>query len=369
MSNELLVIENVELVPFFTKGEAVDETLAKIEAEAMAFVPGDLSVKKNRDAVKAMVTKVTKSKTYLEKHGKELAAEYKLIPKQIDAQRKKVKDNLTLLAESVRRPLTEYEIEDKRIKEEQAEQERLAEIAEKIELLWDDAHSRLNQFNLGILMTEDLLADQQKKRDEEIARVAAGEAKAKAEREAQAEIEAAKAAEAKAKQDAIDAENKRLADIEAARVREEQQRQAAIQAEIELQEAEERRIAQEAELKRQAEIAEQQRVEREKQLAIEAEQRAKQAELDRIENERQAKILAEQAAEQARLDEVARQEAIKKQEADQLSAREANKTHIGQVCKQAKETLMAATGLTEEQARAVITAIAKNQVANCKINY
>ena len=58
----------------------------------LSFVPGDLSVKKNRDAVKAMVTKVTSSKTYLEKEGKAFSRQNirkSLKESLIDANRKK----------------------------------------------------------------------------------------------------------------------------------------------------------------------------------------------------------------------------------------------------------------------------------------
>ena len=144
MSNELVVIENLDLVPFFTKGDSLDSTLERIEKEMLSFVPGDLSVKKNRDAVKAMVTKVTSSKTYLEKEGKALAAEYKEIPKRIDANRKKTKDFLTELGAKVRQPLTEWEVEDKRIKAEEAariDDEKKVEDDRKAKLAADKAHA------------------------------------------------------------------------------------------------------------------------------------------------------------------------------------------------------------------------------------
>ena len=219
MSKELLVLEKLEVVPFFTKGDSLDETLAKIEDEALAFVASDLSVGKNRDAVKAMVTKVTKSKTYLEKEGKKLTDEYKAIPKAIDANRKRVKEFLTELQAKVRQPLTDWEIEDDRIKAEKAEAERLAEIAERIELIWDFAHIQLNQFNLGVEWCDWIVTELQRERDEEIARVAAEKAKADAEEKAKADIEAAKQLAAKAEQDAINAENKRIADAKQAEVK------------------------------------------------------------------------------------------------------------------------------------------------------
>jgi len=340
MSKELLVIENVKLVPFFTKGDSIDETLAKIEAEALAFVAGDLSLLKNRKDVTAMVTKVTNSKTYLENNGKELAAEYKLIPKAIDANRKKVKDFLTELQAKVRKPLTDWEAEQKRIAEEKAEAERLQKIADEIAFMWEFAWTENEAFDKAKEDARLAEIERQRLHDEEVAR------------------KATEVAEAKAK-----------AEIQAAKDREEAQRKAAIQAEIDAQLAEERRVAQKEESDRQAKIAEQQRIEREKQMAIEAKQRAKQAELDRIESERQAKIQAEQAAEQARLNEIARQEAEAKAEEDRITAIKENKAYKSKIYKQSKECLMLECGLTEEQARAVVKAIASNKIANCTVNY
>lgn len=253
MSNELAIIKNVELVPFFTKGNAVDETLAAIEKEALAFVAGDLSVLKNRKAVTAMVTKVTDSKTYLEKNGKELAAEYKAIPKVIDATRKKTKDFLTELQAKVRLPLTEWEAEQKRIAEEEAERIAKEELAKQVEL----------DHELGLLLNaefdrkreEERIAEVERQRlhDEAIAKEAAAKAKREAEEAAKDKIEAAIKAEREAKereeeqrQAAINAENKRLADIQAVKYEAERKENARIQAEEKAkreQEAEAARLA------------------------------------------------------------------------------------------------------------------------------
>jgi len=72
MSNELAVVENLDLVPFFTKGDKVDDVLAAIAEKARQHVP-DVSTDKGRKAIKANVTFVTKSKTFLEKQRKTLA--------------------------------------------------------------------------------------------------------------------------------------------------------------------------------------------------------------------------------------------------------------------------------------------------------
>lgn len=116
MSNELLVIEKLELVPFFTKGDSVDKILEQIAKEARAHVP-NVSTTKTRGEITANITKVTECKTYLEDERKKLADEYKLIPKKIDANGKRVKDFLTSLQKELRQPLTDWEIERKQAKD------------------------------------------------------------------------------------------------------------------------------------------------------------------------------------------------------------------------------------------------------------
>ena len=308
-NKELLVVEKVKLVPFFTKGEQVEDLLAQIEKEVLAFVP-DVTTAKGRDEIKKMTTKVTKSKTYLESKGKELAAEYKAIPKVIDANRRTVKEKLTALAEQVRAPLTEYEEEAKRKAIEKMEREKAEKLAAEVET----AHE------LALFMND--------KFDDE--RAAAVEAERKAEEERRAIAKAER-----------EAREKRIAE-EAA---------AAAQASAE-------------QAKREAEEAEKARIQAEKQAAIDAEQ----AELRRIEAEKQAKIDAEKAAEAARQAELDRQ----KQEAEQLAAekakREANKKHIGAIRGAAKECFMA-KGLDEATAKKLVLAIHNNEIANVSISY
>jgi hypothetical protein len=321
MRNELLVIENLELVPFFTKGESLDSVLEQIEKEAMSFVAGDLSIKKNRDAVKAMVTKVTKSKTYLESHGKDLATEYKEIPRRIDANRKKTRDFLTELQAKVRQPLTEWEEEEARIKAEEA----AAVEAEKLRIQIESDHE------IALLMDEkfnrelaDKLAEEKRIEEERQAQIE----KERAEREVRIAEEAKIKAEQEAKLREESLERERLAAIE----REEQAKREAIA-------AEERVKAQAEEAERQRVIAE----EKAKRDAKEAAERAKQAEIDR------------QKKETERL----------KQEADKKAA---DRKHAGLIHSQMVDAFVL-SGMDKESATQAVTAMAKCLIPNVKINY
>lgn len=242
---DLLIIEKLELVPFFTKGEGIDSVLEKIAKEARSIVH-DVSTAKGRDAVRAHVTKVTKSKTYLEAQGKLLASEYKEIPKKIDSNRKSVWDFLDSLQKEVRQPLTDWEDEQAKIKAEDEarlaaeENQRVIDSDYEIALLLMGRDFKLRQELAEEAEQQRIAYEENLKR--EAAEQAVADAKLLAEQLAQkaiqdkqdaineaARLEAARVAqEAKYKQDAIDAENRRLADIEATKQVEIDRQQKAI---------------------------------------------------------------------------------------------------------------------------------------------
>jgi hypothetical protein len=115
------------------------------------------------------------------------------------------------------------------------------------------------------------------------------------------------------------------------------------------------------------------KAEREKFEAIEREEAAKEAakkaEQDTINAKAQAEDQAIKAAEQARLDEVARQEAVEAEKARQEQDRLANVEHCRNFNAQAFIDLQAFAGISEDQAKSVVVAIARNQISNITINY
>ena len=116
---DLVVIEKTNALAVFTSQEQLDPLIEAIEKEARSLVP-DLSTKKGRDAIASMAHKVARSKTYIDNAGKDLVAELKALPKQIDESRRLVRERLDALKDEVRRPLTEWEAEQERIKAEEA---------------------------------------------------------------------------------------------------------------------------------------------------------------------------------------------------------------------------------------------------------
>lgn len=122
---DLVVIEKSNAMAVFTSKEQLDPLLEKIETEARSLVP-DLTTKKGRDAIASMAHKVARSKTYIDNAGKDLVAELKALPKQIDESRRIVRERLDALKDEVRKPLTEWENAESARKE--ALQHRLADL-------------------------------------------------------------------------------------------------------------------------------------------------------------------------------------------------------------------------------------------------
>lgn len=317
---DLVVIEKQNAMAVFTTKEQLDPLIEAIEKEARSLVP-DVTTKKGRDAIASMAHKVARSKTYIDNAGKDLVAELKALPKQIDESRRIVRERLDALKDEVRRPLTEWESEQERLKAEEAarikaeEDRKQFEADHEIALLMNDAFDR----DLAEKKAE---AERQRiAREEELKRQAAEQARLEAEQKAQAEREAAARREAELKLKAEQAERDRI-------------------------EAEQR-------AQREAEEA-RQRAEREKQEAIAAEQRKAQEEADRIKR-------AAEAKEAARL-------AEEKRIADEEAARAADKEHRRTVNRRVISDLTA-QGIPEEFAQKALLAIAGGKVQDAHIKY
>lgn len=318
---DLVVIEKKNAMAVFTNNDQLDPLIEAIEKEARSLVP-DVTTKKGRDAIASMAHKVARSKTYIDNAGKDLVAELKALPKQIDESRRVVRERLDALKDEVRRPLTEWEAEQERIKAEEAMNALHAEALAMNEEFDRQMAARIeSDHEMALLMNDAFDREQADKaaeaerqriaREEEIKRQAEEKAKREAAEQAQREIDAAAAREREA--------------ILAKERAEREQREAA------------------------------ERAEREKQAAVEAERRKAQEEADRIRRE------AEQR-EQARL-------AEEKRKADEQARREADVKHRKAVGAEVVKALMANTSLTRDQAIEVLTAVKDGRIPYTGISY
>ncbi|QMF99465.1 hypothetical protein [Klebsiella oxytoca] len=328
---ELVVIEKKNAMAVFTNNDQLDPLIELIEKEARSLVP-DVTTKKGRDAIASMAHKVARSKTYIDNAGKDLVAELKALPKQIDESRRVVRERLDALKDEVRRPLTEWEAEQDRIKAEEAMNALHAEALEmNIKFDQELAAKFEADHEMALLMDKDI--------DRERADKAA-----EAERQRIArEEEIKRQAEEKAKRET---EEKHRAELEALARREAEERAAKERAERERIEAQQR-----AERER---IAAEQKAEADKQAAIETERRKAQEEADRIRRE------AEQR-EQARM-------AEEKRKAEEEARRAADVEHRRGINTAAVQALIN-QGIPHEWAKACIIAVALGKVPATTIKY
>ncbi|HHE4958814.1 cell envelope biogenesis protein TolA [Proteus mirabilis] len=252
MANELVVIEQATALDLFTAPEKVNQMLEHIKSlaeEERKELDSDFSVAKNRKAFASLAYKVAQTKTYIDKEGKAVVDKLKELPKKVDASRKMFRDELDALSTDIRKPLTEWEAQEKAREEAEA-------LKKQIELDREEALQMNELFDLRKAEEE----RQRIAREEEMKRQAAEQARLEAERKAQQEIEAAAKREREAKEAAERAEREKQEAIQRAeqaakeaKERAEREKQLAVEAERKkAQEAEQARLAEE-ERKRQEE--------------------------------------------------------------------------------------------------------------------
>ncbi|EFG0142888.1 hypothetical protein BLY22_002522 [Escherichia coli] len=317
---DLTVIEiKPDQAPALYVAGGLDAYLEQIR-QAVNEVP-DLSTKKGRDRVASLAAQVSRSKTAIEKPGREYLKRLKEAVRPAEAEIKRFVDACDELRDETRRPLTEWEAEQERIKAEEAmnamhaealvmneefDRQRAAQIEadHEMALLMNDAFDRDRE-------EQRLKAEQaQRERDERLKQEAADKAKREAEERHKAELDAAARREADEKARADAAERKRKEDAD--------------------------------------------RAEREKQDAIAEEKRKAQEEADRIKREAEAKEKTRLAEEQRKAEEEAR--------------RAADKEHRRTVNRRVYADLIA-QGIPEEFAQKAVLAIAGGKVQDAHIKY
>jgi hypothetical protein len=352
-----------------------------VEKEVTAEVP-DLSTRKGRERIASLAAKVSKSKSAVEKPGRDYLKRLKEMPKVVETELREFVTKMDALRDATRQPLTEWEkaedarvdkhndgiqqIKDLAVFTETPTAAHVAQVISDLELVaidesWQEflpEAAQVKDKSLASLRT--LLADRTK-HEAELAEIAKFNAE-KAEREQQERDAAiARAAVEKAQREAAEAAQ---AERDAAARREQalidQAAQAQRDADQKIRDAEAAASNQALQLQLAAEKAERQKV---------------QAEADRvaaIQSAERERIASEQrqaaAVEQARLAEVARANAAADEINRQAAAREADKAHKGAIYKAAKEAFIA-NGMSEECARLAVKVIASGFIPAISITY
>lgn len=329
--SELAIIEIVpDMAPSIYVENGLEKFLEQIR-ESVKEVP-DLSTAKGRARIASLAAQVSRSKTAVEKPGRDYLRHLKEAVKPAEAELRRFVSACDEMRDEVRRPLTEWEAEQERIKAEEA-WNAMHEEALVMNKMFDDQRAAQIEADheMALLMND----------------VFDREAKAKAE-------------EAERQRIAHEEELKRQAEEKAKREAEEKierERAESARREAELkfkaEQAERDRIA--AEQKAEAEKKEAaDRAEREKQEAIAAEQRKAQEEADRIKREAEEKEAARLAEE--------------KRIADEAAARAADVEHRRAINAAAVQSLID-HGIPEDWAKACVVAIARGKVPATTINY
>lgn len=369
---KLIAIEEIseENAPAIYVAGGLKQFIDLVKAEVEGEVP-DLTTRKGRERIASLAAKVSKSKTAVEKPGRDYLRRLKEMPKVVEAELREFVTKMDALRDETRRPLTEWE---------QAEAERVK--GHEMRMLG----LRAEASDLGSLNTEELLssiarvesvalddsweefaAEAGQVKDQVLAALREALAARQKYEAEQAELaRLRREAEERAEQDRIRLAQEAAVEAERQRVAQQQQaeREAAARREQELldqaaaqeREAENQRL----QLKLQAEQAERARLQAEADR-VAAEQRAEQ--------ERQAAVRrAEEAAEQARQDERRRADAAAAEIVRQQEARERDEAHRRSINRAALDAFVAG-GMTEECAKQAITLIAQRKIPNIAISY
>lgn len=330
---ELEIADQNIVVAAFRKPGGTAELFERIAQEARSHVP-DVTTKKGRDQIGSLAMKVSKSKTFIEKCGKELVAEQKAQIKLIDDDRIATVKKFDELRNEILAPRDAWD---------QAEKDRVQAIQDKIAQFDSgrvDIGSPLNLIVSVIAEIEAIVIDESFAEYQEQAKLQKYEClevlrKVQVEREKyeaeQAELERLRQAEILRQQQERDAQIAREAAEKATREAEEKARFEAERVQREKAEAEQR----EARLKAEKEAAELRAVQ------------AAENERKRIEAEQVAKAEAERKA---------------------AEAREADVAHKKQICSEALKGLTD-LGVSVDQGKAILNAINKGLVPHVSIKF
>lgn len=332
---EIVAIEQPEIIEAFKVEGGTKALFGRVSENARSVV-FDMSVKKDRESLKSFAYSLARIKTTVDNHGKELVSGIKQQAALIDADRKFWRDNMELLQDEIRKPLTDFE---------QAEKDRIAKHEESI--------LSINFYKTAVIADKDSVWLKGVIRNvEEIAIDSSFE-----EYEEQAKIAKYETLEflrttlvAREKYEAEQAELERLRQAEILRQQQEREAQIAREAAD--------KATREAEEKARFEA---ERVQREK---LEAEHREARLKAEKEAAELRAVQAAENERKRIEAEQFAQAEAARKAE----EARLADVEHRKQICGEALKGLTD-LGVSVDQGKAILNAINKGLVPHVSIKF
>lgn len=387
---ELALIGKPNALALFEE-KGLDPIIEKIRAEVKMHV-SDISTERGRKAIASLSRKVASSKVRLDDLGKELVTGVKTQIGTIDAERKRMRDELDKLRDETRQPLTDWENAET-FRVEAHEEGLLAiaslanvpfnspieEIADRLQDVQSFAGREWQEFSRRYQLASDSAIAQLTKLQEEMTRRAEEQAELKRLQEAEskrlleerdARLQAEAAAKAKAE---AEAKARREAEAEESR-QYEVQAKAKQEAEARIKKIEEDAASEKAEAERKAK-AQQEEVERKAQAAA-AEARRQQdaadnARRDAEERARKAEEAAAKAAKDAELATQREREHAaeeKRKEVEAVAKRAANLKHVNAINDSILNALVS-NGIPESWAEKTVTLIALQQIPSIRISY
>ena len=230
------VVNKASLLSFFKEGANLDGLYNVVQAKARALV-ADVTTADGVSKIKSTARQIASIKKRVDDIGKDVVAELKDLPKQIDANRKKWREDMEALQEEIRKPVTEIENRQAEIEEIRATHGKMAlsgseeikaaiETLDKIELTGDKWKESLEDASAAVTAEKGALEvmlnaalkkeaearelEELRKKQEEAERIIREQKiREEAERKAREEAEARAAAEkARLEREKADAERK-----------------------------------------------------------------------------------------------------------------------------------------------------------------
>jgi len=311
--NELTVLGKMNALDVFRSETTIEELIDKVRREATDFEP-DISTPAGRKKIAAQAYKVSQFKIAIDKAGKELTDDWFRRKKIVDTGRRFARETLDNLRDEIRRPLTEWEEEQERIRQEAAIQAEIE--ADEIE-----AYGMNDLFDREAKLQE---------------------------------------AEARLERERLEREEKE---------RQEQEEKARLEREERLRQEAAEKATKEAEEKLKREKEAREKAEREKKAAEEKAERDRIAATEKAERDRKAAVAAAEKkardeAEQKERDRIRREE-DEKREAQQRAADRENRRKINRAAVQA----LVEGGVSKTAATKAVTLIASGKIPSVSIRY
>ena len=333
--------------------ESLEDLFAKVKAEVEAHVP-DIETVDGRKHIKALAAKISSSKTAIDKPLRDYLREIKALPKVVEKNARESVERFDALRDATLKPLNDAQAHQDAIISRMDEIVRLCSqdgLQSDTVRLWCDEVAAVD---VEITFWPELIKKAKASVEGAMSATTATLNRLIESEKQAAELERLR----KESEENARRERDRLIAEEAARKAQEEERKRAEQRVLDDQrKAEESRLAQ-LKAEQDARLAEQARIEAE-------EQRKRDSELAEQQAKERERIAAENAKKQAE-----EQQALALQrQKEEEERRAADKAHRVAINRAALADLIAQASLTDEQAKAVITAVAKGLVANMKVIY